>query len=392
MKKYNWKIGILALALTLNTCQKDEIRPSATCTPKMAQQHPKGALYQEVIDEYTRKGLPGIALLIRDGAGEWSGAAGKADLEKGIAMQPCHISKVASVTKLFLGVLVMQLVEDEVFSLDDPVHKWLSAKTIKKIANADQVTIRQLLNHSSGIYDLIDDNAFYLAILNSPGRKWNPDELLSYVRGDAAVFAPGTDVEYSNTNFLLAAMVIEAATGQSHALLMRQRILDPLGLSDSYYHWHEALPDGRVAQGYFDLYNNGTLLEMSNFNTGSGNGYGGLYSTVYDMSTFIEALLRDKTLLPPNRLEEMLTITSEDLNTMEAYGVTIRKDFLERAPNEYGLGHRGRDLAYSADLFYFPNQDITMAYLINYGTDAKSELREVFFAFRTAIVDAMMEP
>lgn len=392
MRKYSWKIAILALALTLPTCQKDEIRPSANCTPNMAQQHPKGALYQEVIDEYTRKGLPGIALLIRDGAGEWSGAAGKADLEKGIAMQPCHISKVASVTKLFLGVLVMQLVEDEVFSLDDPVHKWLSAKTIKNITNADQVTIQQLLNHSSGIYDLIDDNAFYLAILNSPGRKWKPDELLAYVRGDAAVFPPGTDVEYSNTNFLLAAMVIEAATGQSHALLMRQRILDPLGLSDSYYHWHEALPTGRVAQGYFDLYNNGTLLEMSNFNTGSGNGYGGLYSTVYDMSTFIEALLRDKTLLPPNRLEEMLTITSEDLNTMEAYGVTIRKDFLERAPNEYGLGHRGRDLAYSADLFYFPNQDITMAYLINYGTDAKSELREVFFAFRTAIVDAMMEP
>jgi D-alanyl-D-alanine carboxypeptidase len=297
---------------------------------------------------------------------------------------------VASVTKLFVGVLVMQLVEDGVFALDDPIDKWLSDKTLKRIANADQVSIRQLLNHTSGIYDLIDDNAFYLAILNHPGRKWKPDELLEYVRGDDAVFPPGTDVEYSNTNFLLTAMIIEAATGQSHATLLRQRILDPLSLSDTYYHWHEGLPD-LVAQGYFDLYNNGNLLEMSNFNTGSGNGYGGLYSTIYDMRTFVEALLRDKTLLSPASLEEMLTITSEDLVSGEAYGVTIRKDFLDRSADEFGLGHRGRDLAYSADLFYFPTRDRTMAYLVNYGTDANSELREVFLRFREAMVDAMMK-
>lgn len=87
----------------------------------------------------------------------------------------------------------------------------------------------------------------------------------------------------------------------------------------------------------------------------------------------------------------MLEITSEDLSSGEAYGVTIRKDFLERPTDEFGLGHRGRDLAYSADLFYFPNYDLTLAYMVNYGTDAKSELRDVFFDFRNAIVDAMMK-
>lgn len=71
--------------------------------------------------------------------------------------------------------------------------------------------------------------------------------------------------------------------------------------------------------------------------------------------------------------------------------MTIRKDFLNGAPDAYGLGHRGRDLGYTADLFYFPNQDITMAYLINYGTDAKSSLREVFYDFREAIYEAMIE-
>lgn len=383
-------ISIVGLLLLIMACEKAEIVPSATCTPAPSSMHSKAVLFQSVIDEYTERGLPGISLLIRDQEGEWSGAAGMADLQAGIALETCHISKVASVTKLFVGVLVMQLVEDGFFTLDDPVAKWLSSKTLKKIANADQVTIRQLLNHTSGIYDLIDDDAFYLAILNHPSKKWTPDELLKYVRGDDAVFPPGTDVEYSNTNFLLTAMIIDAATGESHADLLRKRILDPLKLSDTYYHWHEGLPSN-VAQGYFDLYNNGTILEMSNFNTGSGNGYGGLYSTVYDMRTFIEALLRDQTLLPANRLQEMLEITSEDLSSGEAYGVTIRKDFLERSTDEFGLGHRGRDLAYSADLFYFPNYDVTLSYMVNYGTDAKSELRDVFFEFRNAIVDAMMK-
>lgn len=390
MKRLPYILPLFSLFLIVFACEKAEIVPSLPCSPLPSAPHSKAELYQSILDEYTHKGLPGISLLIRDQEGEWSGSAGMADLQEGIPMQTCHVSKVASVTKLFVGVLVMQLVEDGYFKLDDPVRKWLSSKTIQKIANADQVSIRQLLNHSSGIYDLIDDDAFYLAILNHPSKKWKPEQLLEYVRGDDAVFPPGTDVEYSNTNFLLTAMIIEAATGQSHAKLLRERILDPLNLNDTYYHWHEELP-AQIAQGYFDLYNNGTLLEMSNFNTGSGNGYGGLYSTVFDMRTFIEALLKEQTLLPNNRLQEMLEITSEDLSSGEAYGVTIRKDFLERPSEEYGLGHRGRDLAYSADLFYFPNYDVTLSYLVNYGTDAKSELRDVFFDFRHAIVDALMK-
>lgn len=389
MKRYHFLLGVAALVL-FGACERAEIQPTDFCVADAVAVHSKADLYQGIIDEYTRKGLPGIALLIRDQEGEWSGASGMADIHRNVPFERCHVSKVASVTKLFVGVLVMQLVEEGVFELDDSVNKWLSAKTLKRITNADQVSIRQLLNHTSGIYDLIDDQAFYLAILNHPGRKWKPNELLDYVRGDDAVFPPGTDVEYSNTNFLLTAMIIEAATGQSHATRLRQKILDPLSLSDTYYHWHEGLPN-YVAQGYFDLYNNGQLLEMSNFNTGSGNGYGGLYSTIYDMRTFIEALLRDKTLLSPASLEEMLTITSEDLVSGEAYGVTIRKDFLDRPADEVGWGHRGRDLAYSADLFYFPHYDISLSYMINYGTDAKSELREVFFDFREAIVDAMMK-
>ncbi len=393
MKKYRIFYVLLFLLLALVPgCRKDEIKPTQQCLnpPGNYDSHPKAQDLQSLLDKYTHQGLPGISLLIRDGNGQWVGASGKADIDKGIEMQACHVSKIASVTKLYVGVLVMQLVEEGILNLDDPLTKWLPEKYTSKIKNANQSTLRQLLNHTSGIYDLIVDNSFYLSVLNDPAKFWKPDELLKFVYDKKANFPPGTDVEYSNTNLLLAAMIIEEATGFSHSRLMRARLIDPLGLNDTYYYWHDNLPPF-VAQGYFDLYNNGTIANLSNYNTGSGNGYGGMYSTVFDMQVFIEALLRDQTILSEEALQEMITITSEKVAENIAFGVAIRKDFLDRASDEYALGHRGRDLAYSADLYYFPNQDITMAYLVNYGTDAESGLQQVFLDFRKDLVDLLMK-
>jgi D-alanyl-D-alanine carboxypeptidase len=186
-------------------------------------------------------------------------------------------------------------------------------------------------------------------------------------------------------------MVINRATGQDHSQLLREMILTPLALDQSFYYWHDPLPS-TVAQGYFDLYNNQTIVNVTNFNTGSGNGYGGLYSNVFDLQTFIEALLRDKTLLSANTLDQMLTFGEPEGTTNKRLGLGIFKDFLERAPDEFAYGHRGRDLGYTGDMYWFPNQDITMTYLINYGTDAKSELRQSFYDFRKAMVDAIMAP
>ncbi|HKK80193.1 MAG TPA: serine hydrolase domain-containing protein [Phaeodactylibacter sp.] len=254
----------------------------------------------------------------------------------------------------------------------------------------DEVSVRQLLQHSSGIPDLIQDNAFYLAVLNDPSKHWTPEALLQYVYHDDAEFAPGEKISYSNTNLLLAIMVIEEATGQDHSKLLHQYILDPLGLEDSYYHWHDPLPSF-TAQGYFDLYNDGNILNLTNFNTGSGNGYGGLYSTVFDLQVYLEALFREKTLLSPSVLDRMLTYTEREEDNDRAFGITVNKDFLDRPADEFGLGHRGRDLAYTADAYYFPNQDVTLIYMVNYGTDAESDLRPTFMEFRAQMVDLIMQ-
>jgi len=362
------------------SCSKDEIKNTGDCTCKftdVSAAHPKAQIFQSLIDKYTKKGLPGISMLIRNQQGLWSGASGMADIGNKVKMKDCHISKIASVTKLFVGALVMMLVEEGKLNLDDPISKWLSKDDIKDIQNADKVSIRQICNHTSGIYDVITDSGFYLEILNNQGKFWKPDDLLKYVRGKDAYFDAGSDVKYSNTNLLLVVMVIEKATGRNHAELLREKILNPLGLNDTYYHWHESLP-GFVAQGYYDLHNNGTILNMSNYNTGSGNGYGGLYATVHDMQIFIEKLFREKVLLSQVSLNTMLTFTPEEEGQNRSFGITVVRDFMDRDSTQWAVGHRGRDLAYTSDLFYFPHKDITLSYLVNYGTNGSSSLKQVF--------------
>ncbi|MFH2094847.1 MAG: serine hydrolase domain-containing protein [Bacteroidota bacterium] len=380
----------------IQACKEDTIVPSAVCTisyEDSSSTHPKGAFYQSILDKYTGKGLPGIVLLIQDESGMWIGSSGKADIENNIDMMPCTVSKVASITKLFIGTLTMILEEEGVLDLDDKISKYLDDKIIKKIKNADETTIRQLMNHTSGIYDHVSDQGFYLKLLNNPNKNWEPEELLEFVYGKPAYFETGTGVHYSNTNFLLLSMVIDQATGSSHADILRSKIIQPLGLMNTYYHWHEKLPD-ITAQGYYDLYNNGTILNMSNYHTGSGNGYGGIYSTVRDMQIFLKALLIDKILLSDSSLNVMMTFTNLEEVDEQGEGRNLglgmfKQHFLYMAPDEFGYGHGGRDLQYSADLYWFPKNNVIMAYLVNYGTNGTTALRDVFYDFRLEVVDGI---
>ncbi len=388
----------LLFTITLTNCKEDTIKPSSICNIDFADSsatHPNGKYYQDIIDRYVAKGLPGIVLLIEDTNGVWIGYAGKADIENNIDMKPCTVSKVASITKFFMGALTMMLNEEGVLNLDDKISKYLPEKIIKKIENADETTIRQLLNHTSGIYDHVADQGFYLKLLNNPNKNWKPEELLKFVYNKPAYFKTGTGVHYSNANFLLLSMVIDKAAGKSHADLLKEKIIQPLGLTHTYYHWHDQLP-ATTAQGYFDLYNNGTLLNMSNYHTGSGNGYGGIYSTVKDIHTFLNALLVNKTLISSEALATMMTFTDtkeydEDGEARQLGLGIFKQSFKDRPDDEYGLGHGGRDLQYSADLYWFPKNNTRMSYLVNYGTNGSSTLKPVFSEFRKKVVEQIFK-
>jgi D-alanyl-D-alanine carboxypeptidase len=286
-------------------------------------------------------------------------------------------------------VTVMRLQEKGVLSLNDPVNKYIPENTLKKIGNGNApVTIRNLMNHTTGFYDVIGDRGFYLQILNDPTRKWTAGELLEYVYNKEAMFSfrPADTVGYSNTNYLLISMVIESATGVPHAVVFRDEVISRLSMNDTRYYWHDPLPESGVARGYYDLYNNGSIGDITNWNTGSGNGYTGVYSTVWDMYLFADALFESKTLLSQPSLDEMLTF-HPDIEERKQIGVACFKDFIDigNPERDFAWGHRGRELGYSADLYYFPEYKATMALIVNYGTDGNSSLRPVFLEMRDKI-------
>jgi len=343
--------------------------------------------------KYNKLGLPGISLLINDRNGTWIGSAGKADIKNNIDFVPCQVSKVASITKLMIGALVFKMMEDSVTTkigysdLNTNISHWLPASILKRVPNGNLVTLGQLMNHESGIPEVAEENDFYLAVLNDPNKLWRQDELLNFVEGTQGVFNPGDTAIYSNTNTLLVSMILDKISGKSHASLLREKIIEPIGLTNTYYHPYDPLP-AYVAQGYYDLYRKHTLINVSNFMTGNGAGYNGVYSSVVDLYRFLDALLVNKTLLSESSLNLMMRTGKSDGSNRYGYG--IMRKFIEREPNA-GWGHSGRDLGYSANLFYFPPVNgrpaISHCFLINYGTDADSFLKETFRQFQAELLD-----
>jgi D-alanyl-D-alanine carboxypeptidase len=389
MKTYT-RIFILLLIITFS-CKDPDIGPTADCAftiPAESATHPKHVDFTNILNEYTRKGLPGISALVRDENGIWMGHAGKADLDRNIPFLPCHPSKAASITKLMVATLTFMLQDQGLLNINDPISKYVDPKIISNVKNADKVTIKNCLQHTSGMYDIITDSEFYLAVLNNPNKSWDAEELLKYVYGKDAYFAPNEGVEYSNTNTVFVAMCLDKVLGYHHSIALREMIWDPLGMDNTYLQSRDKLP-ASVAQGYYDLYNNNTIVNVSNLITGSGNGYGGVFSTTIDLLKFMDGLYYNKTLISEESLTAMMEFIPEDEKTNS--GVGMREKFKDFTVHQ-GVGHSGRDLGYSADLFAFPTRnDRLMIFFVNYGTDGDTQLRKVFWEFEEALVKKIVE-
>lgn len=380
---------LLILIIALFSCKKNiESTVQLSCSfVDSSSQHPKSGIFKTIINKYVKKGLPGMSVLVEDTNGVWIGSGGYADIKNGIKFQPCHISKAASITKLLVATSFFKLQEEGKININEPISKYIDQKILNKISNANGKTIKQLMNHTTGIFDIITSSDFYLAVLNNPNKDWTQEELLKFVYGvDGYTLNDPYPAHYSSTNTLLLSMCIEKATGEKHEKILHDKVLDPLGMNDTYYQGREDIPNS-AAQGYFDLHNNGQIVNVSNLITGSGNGYGGIFSNVFDLHKFIKALMVDKTILSQASLDQMQEFVQEDADFYTGAGM-IKKFTTKSA---YGIGHTGRDLGYVADLFYFPQKNITMVFFVNYGTNGESSLKQVFFDFEDELTNKVLE-
>ena len=322
--------------------------------------------YQALLDSLTRQGVPGMLMAIHRGdEAPWIGASGMADLANQVPMKSCQISRAGSVVKTFTAVAVLQLVEAGQVNLDEKAAIYLPASATDGIDNAGQATVRQLLNHSSGIYNYIQDTKFQTASLNDLVKVWQPDELLSYARGRKAYFSRGEDVKYSNTNYILLGLLIEKVTSKHFSVVFREKRFGPLALNSTFFDPANPIPAG-LARGYIDMYSDLNLVESTRY---SGWDYytadGGLISNPYDLSIFMRGLFGGK-LLNPASLQQMQQWrkprNGESGSSPIEFGLGI---FRTETRYGYAVFHSGDAIGYYGRMMLFPESNTVICWLTN---------------------------
>ena len=398
MFRLKYLIPLLYMLASLSACDKDANSPKTLdCNLESPEYKTslKSIEYQSILEEYTAKGLPGISLLIHDNTGYYIGSSGMADISNNTPMQPCHVQHFAGVTQMMTAVVLFRLQEKGQLSADDLVSDYITANTLKKIGNGDRpLKISNLMNHTAGLYDLFSNRKFDLDLINNPTAEKSADELLKYVYNESApfVFSPADTAGFSNTNYLLLGMIIESVTGLPLSKVITDEIITPLGMDETYSFPYQKPPSNLLAKGYYDLYGNNTLHNLGAWNTGFGNGYNGVFSTVWDMHTFIDALFISKTLLQQASLDQMLQFGPIEENGREI-GSGCYRDFLnsDEPGTGFSWGYRGNDLAATAEIHYFPATETTLVVAVNYGTAKTSHLRYAYEEFRMRLATLVRE-
>jgi D-alanyl-D-alanine carboxypeptidase len=244
-------------------------------------------------------GAPGAIVYVRMPTKTRSGAAGFADKAAHVTMRASDRYRIASVTKAFISVVVLQLEAEGRLDIDDPVEKWLPGL----VPNGAAITLRQLMNHTSGLFDYTADEAFGNAILTNPARMWLPRELLAYGFAHAPNFAPGTNWSYSNTNYIVLGLVAEAVAGKPLGQSLQERIFTPLGLTSTSFPLGIEL-DATFGHGYVKLGDSPLIDVAPLLGPSFAWAAGGIVSNARDVTTFYKALLTGK-LLPAAQLNEM---------------------------------------------------------------------------------------
>lgn len=329
--------------------------------------HPKNATYTKLLTDLTDKGMPGISLMIEDKSGLWFKSSGFASIEDKTPMQSCHLAKIASVTKLFTASMIYKLSEQGKLNLDDPISKYIDEKYINKIENAELVSIRDLLSHSSGIYDVVFDPEFVLYTFNNLDKEKSYQKLLSFAYGKKRAFEAKSKRSYNQTlNHVLLAMIANKVLGYDQSAWIRSTILNPLNMTNTFIRPQEDLPWNKIAKGYFDYRTEGVLQDLTPLYTGDGKGFTGIYSTINDLRLFTNALYKSKTLLSTASLQSMIQIDQID-TTMGCAGGCRAMQILVNGNSYRWYGHPGGEVNYAAGAFYSPEADATITFIVNYG-------------------------
>ncbi|WP_051217350.1 serine hydrolase domain-containing protein [Paenibacillus assamensis] len=276
--------------------------------------------------------VPGVIAIAKKNGELASYAAGEANIEDKKPIKTTHAFRIASVTKTFVATVVLQLVEEQKLNLGDTVEQWLPGVVQGNGYDGNKITIRQLLNHTSGIPDYLNEK-IYKKIAEDRFHIFTMKELIKEALSSKPLFEPGTSWSYSNANTLLAALIIEKSTGLSYRYHIEKRIINPLELTCTYLPNYELIIDCAHPRGYIHFEEQ--FYDYTEHSPTWLNAAGEMISTAEDLVIFYEALLGGK-LLKPEQLQEMLTTVNTPWDTN--YGLGIEEFKLYEGSSVWGHG------------------------------------------------------
>jgi D-alanyl-D-alanine carboxypeptidase len=297
------------------------------------------------LDAVVRTGLPGAVAVAAGPGFRWERAAGFADLETRERLRPDHRFRIGSVMKVFVATIVLQLVDEGTLALDG------DAGPI-----GEGVTVRQLLNHTSGFQDFHPDlAALFEPYRSNPAYRWElePRAMLALAKDRGRLFPPGTGWSYSGSNYLMLGLIVEETTGRTLREELRRRIFEPLGLDATDLPDRAASASG-FARGYFPpdnpLIPGPTMVDVTDLDLPFSWAGGGIASTPADVARFLQALLTGE-LLPARLRAEMLSTVVSDWEESDGYGLGIAEitSLMGKAESPCGAawGHIGFSPGYT---------------------------------------------
>lgn len=321
-------------------------------------QHVLDSLYAKT----TLNGKHGVAAaIIVPGQPIWTGAVGES--HPGVPLTSQHLFEIASNTKTFTTAFIMQLAEEGKLSLSDPLSKW-----VPSYQNIDStITIRQLLDHSSGIYDYLNDDPLAEILIRSyfyePEKYWTPDEILSSYIGEPN-FKQGTSYRYSNTNFLLLGVIAEKAAGADFASEVRRRFFTPLGLTSTFVGWKDSIV-GEFTHNWHDTLKNAPMMNLGEIDKTAqlsmADAAGGNVSIPSDLALWVKALY-EGNLLADSSKAQMIKLKTWPGGMRYGLG-TVRVPYGTRS----FYGHTGGLLGFYSNMFNNPKDSVTFVLYMNSG-------------------------
>lgn len=331
-----------ALATGLVTGSAVQAAPPAA-EPKVAASAPANNpnRYQTTLDDLvTEDEFPGALASVRDERGKVRNyTAGVADIETGKPITTDAPVRIASNTKTFTATVVLQLVQDGEIALDAPVETYLPGIVRGEGVDGRAITVRQLLNHTSGLVDY-DFALFEEGPTSNLDTYYEPRELVDVVLREPALAAPGAAYSYSNGNYILAGLIVQKVTGRPISEEITERIIEPLGLKNTY--WPEVgdmtLPKN-APNGYFTA-PGGPRIDVTELDPSFGWAAGQLVSTPSELNEFFVALLGGELIGPAMLAEMKTTVPAPDGHPYAAVNAGLGLDRISLSCGDV-WGHGG---------------------------------------------------